>query len=56
VPDLYLEVQVVSNDDRDALASHVRNRLQSDHEDRCQDSRRHFSFVARAATGARVLL
>jgi hypothetical protein len=48
-PDLYLG-KAVSNDDRDALATHARNRLQSDHDDRCQDSRRHFSLVAEPAT------
>jgi hypothetical protein len=45
MPDLYLG-KAVSNDDCDALASHARNRLQSDRDDRCQDSRRHFPFVA----------
>jgi len=49
MPDLYLR-KAVSNVDRDALASHVRNRLQSHHDDRCQDSLRHFSCVAEAAT------
>jgi hypothetical protein len=49
MPDLYLG-SAVSNDDCDALASHARNRLQSDRDDRSQDSRRHFPFVANAAT------
>jgi hypothetical protein len=48
--------EAVSNDDWDALASHARNRLQSDRDDRCQDSRRHFPFVAGAATSSRLLL
>ena len=39
----------VSNDDCDAVASHARNRLQSDRDDRCQDRRRHFPFVAQGA-------
>jgi hypothetical protein len=45
MPDLYLG-KGVSNADCDALASHARNRLQSDRDDRCEDSRRHFPFVA----------
>lgn len=45
--DLYLGI-AMSNDDCDALASHARNRLQTDCDDRCQDSGRHFAFVAHA--------
>jgi hypothetical protein len=41
MPDLYLSM-AVSDDDCDALASHARNRLQSDRDDPCQDRRRHF--------------
>ena len=55
MPDLYLG-KAVSNDDRDALASHARNPLQSERDDRCQDSRRHFSFVAGAAASPRLPL
>ena len=50
-PNLYLGM-AVSNGAGDALASRVRNRLQSDRDDCCQDSRRHFPFVAPAATAA----
>ena len=49
MPDLYLGI-AVSNDDCDALASDARNRLRSDRDDSCQDSPRHFPFVAQAAT------
>ena len=52
MPDLYLR-KAVSNGDRDALASHVRNRLQSHHDDRWQDSLRHFSSVARLSPKGR---
>ena len=55
MPDLYLG-KAVSNGDRYALASRARNRLQSHHDDRCQDSLRHFSFVAEAALSASLLL
>jgi hypothetical protein len=55
MPNLYL-CKAVSNDDRDAFASHARNRLESDRDDRCQDSRRHSPSVASAATTARLLL
>ena len=53
--DLYLGM-AVSNDDCDALASHARNRLQSDRDDRCQDSRRHFPFVATGVVQPALLL
>ena len=46
----------VFNDDCDALATHARNRLQSDPDARCQDSRRHFPFVATAAVSTRLPL
>ena len=52
MPDPYLVANkvllgiAVSNVDCDALASHARNRVQSDRDDRCQDSPRHFPFVA----------
>jgi len=55
MPDLYLG-NAVSSDDRDALAFHPRNRRRSDHDDRCQDSRRQFSFVAQGGVMARLLL
>lgn len=45
MPDLYVG-KGVSNADCDALASHARNRLQSDRDDCCEGSRRHFPFVA----------
>ena len=48
--------KAVSNADCDALASHARNRLRSDRDDRCQDSRRHFPFVAHGAAIAALLL
>jgi hypothetical protein len=51
MPELYLGM-AASNDDCDALASHAGNRLQSDRDDRCQDSRRHFPFVAEGGAGA----
>ena len=54
MPDLYLG-KAVSNDDCDALASHARNRLQSDRDDRCQDSRRHCRFVANRAVLTKLL-
>ncbi len=53
--DLHLG-KAVSNDDCDALASHTRNRLQSDRDDRCQDGRRHFPFVAHAGVSIRLPL
>ena len=55
MPDLYLGIGV-SDVDCDALASHARNRLQSDRDDRCQDSRRPFPFVAAAAANRRLPL
>lgn len=36
----------ISIADRDALASHARNRVQSHRDDRCEDSRRHVHHVA----------
>ena len=55
IPDLYLG-KAVSKEDRAALASHARNRLQSDRNDRCQGWRRHFSFVAATAVSTRLPL
>ena len=55
MPDVYLRT-AVSNGDRDALAPHVRNRLQSHHDDRWQDSLRHFSSVASGAARSTLLL
>jgi len=54
MPDLYPS-KAVSKEDCAALASHARNRLQSDRNDPCQDSRRHFPFVAYRAVIARLL-
>jgi hypothetical protein len=48
--------KAVSNDDRDALASHTRNRIQFDRDDRGKEDRRDFPFVARAATSPTLLL
>ena len=50
MPHLYVG-KAVSNNDCDALVSHARNRLQSDREDRCQESRRQFPFVADGEPG-----
>jgi hypothetical protein len=55
MPDLCLG-KAVSNNDCDALATHARNRLQSDRDDCCQDSPRHFPFVAHRAVVVRLLL
>lgn len=48
--------KAVSNDDRDALASHTRNRIQFDRDDRGKEDRRDFPFVAHAATPDVLLL
>ena len=42
------------NDDCDALATHARNRLQSNPDARCQDSHRHFPLSPKAGVRARL--
>ena len=55
MPDLNPGIGVF-NDDCDALASHARNGLQSDRDDPCHDSRRHFPFIGPAVTIHRLRL
>jgi hypothetical protein len=52
----YDPAQAASNDDCDALATHARNRLQSDPDARYRDTRRHFPFVAHRAVSDPLLL
>jgi hypothetical protein len=49
MPGLHLG-KAVSDDDCDALATHARNRLQSDRDDRCQDSRAPLPLCRRGGT------